>query len=76
MLDSNSKRTKKSLMSINDISLNATEKVSGAIGLTMLLLFIGVLVTYVGQVDLAIISAVVVALTFYDFWRNLFRNLP
>lgn len=63
-------------MSINDISLNATEKVSGAIGLTMLLLFIGVLVTYVGQVDLAIISAVVVALTFYDFWRNLFRNLP
>ena len=76
MLNSNSKRTKKSLMSINDISLNATEKVSGAIGLTMLLLFIGVLVTYVGQVDLAIISAVVVALTFYDFWRNLFRNLP
>ena len=63
-------------MSINDISLNATEKVSGAIGLTMLLLFLGVLVTYVGQVDLAIISAVVVALTFYDFWRNLFRNLP
>ena len=61
-------------MSINDISLNATEKVSGAIGLTMLLLFIGVLVTYVGQVDLAIISAVVVALTFYDFWRNLFRT--
>ena len=69
-------KNQKSLMSINDISLNATEKVSGAIGLTMLLLFIGVLVTYVGQVDLAIISAVVVALTFYDFWRNLFRNLP
>ena len=50
------------------------EKVFGGIALTTLALFLGVLVVYVAEIDLAIVSFIGMALAIYDFWLHLFRN--
>ena len=50
------------------------EKVFGGIALTTLALFLGVLVVYVAEIDLAIVSLIGMALAIYDFWLHLFRN--
>ena len=49
------------------------DKVFAALSLIMLTAFVGVVVGFVREVDLAIVILVVVLMASYDFWKTL-RN--
>lgn len=50
------------------------DRVLAALSLAALLAFIGVIVLYVPDADLVIVSAAVLALAAYDFYVTAFRN--
>ena len=51
-----------------------TEKALAALSFLCLVAFLGVVVWFVPEVDLAIVTLGVLALAFYDFYISAFRN--
>lgn len=51
-----------------------TDKVFAAISLCMLVAFLGVVIAFVREIDLAIVILLGIGLASYDFWLSVFRN--
>lgn len=50
------------------------DKIFAAISLIMLFAFVGVVIGFVAEVDLAIVVIVVLLMATYDFWKTLKRG--
>tara|TARA_B100000700_G_scaffold109692_1_gene123645 strand:+ start:308 stop:484 length:177 start_codon:yes stop_codon:yes gene_type:complete len=50
------------------------DKVIAAISLVLLIAFLGVVVAFVREIDLAIVILLGIGLASYDFWTSVFRN--
>ena len=50
------------------------DKVFAAISLALLIAFLGVVVAFVREIDLAIVILLGIGLASYDFWVSIFQN--
>lgn len=47
------------------------DKILALLSLSLLIAFVGIVVVYVGELDLTIIAVVVLLMVVYDFWDSL-----
>ena len=50
------------------------DKVFAAVSIGLLIAFLGVVVAFVREIDLAIVILLGIGLAGYDFWTSIFRN--
>ncbi len=50
------------------------DKIFAAVSLIMLFGFVGVVIGFVAEVDLAIVVIIVLLMASYDFWKTLWRG--